>query len=259
MKIEETSYSDVARAAVGMAKQVDRIRPDVIIEPLRNGCVTTKIVMEALRNNLGVPIREYDPPIFPVVLNYSLEGHGQVSREQLTRLKKTRENDVFKEFYPKMEKLMIMDYTTGGESVSSYLKNTLNEITSFGKEVFINLMATNLKERQRKEMKRRNLLHDRRLKFHFSRVKESIPFDNDASICLDSYVCEPDNFDYGPLGFGSNSELTQESLDCDVRRSKEFYKSVKEGLDERKKRDLPYRVLERRLVKLKNTLDKILD
>jgi len=236
----DIDYDDIARAAVGMAKYVDEIRPDAILLPLRSGWTTSKFVMEALRNNLGVSTFDYDPPMFPVALN-SINKPYTVAKDQLARLEKLREQKEVKEMYQQFEKIMIIDFTNWGISPSNYLSQTLDEITRLGERIYVNFMAGSDREIQEKSLRDEGLLEDKRFEFHFSRIKNpEIPFDDNSwliGIKHDKF------FNYAPFGFPLEEEkgLSPQSFHVLECFSQELYKGVKEALNRRKCRDAQYR------------------
>ena len=236
----DIDYDDVARAAVGMAKYVDKIKPDAILLPLRSGWTTSKFVMEALRNNLGVSAFEYDPPMFPVVLNFINKPYI-VAKDQLARLEKLREQKEVKEMYPQFEKIMIIDFTNWGISPSHYLSQTLDEITRLGERIYVNFMAGSDIEIQERALRDEGLLNNKRLEFHFSRIKNpEIPFDDDSWLIG---IEHEKSFNYAPFGFPLEEEksLSPQTFHALESFSQELYKGVKEALNRRKGRDAQYR------------------
>jgi hypothetical protein len=236
----DIDYDDVARAAVGMAKYVDKIRPDAILLPLRSGWTTSKLVMEALRSNLGVSAFDYDPPMFPVALNFINKPYI-VAKDQLARLEKLREQKEVKEMYPQFEKIMIIDFTNWGISPSHYLSQTLDEITRFGERIYVNFMASSDREIQERALRDEDLLEDKRFEFHFSRIKNAeIPFDDDSWLIG---IKHDKSFNYVPFGFPLKEEkgLSPESFHALKGLPQELYKGVKEALNRRKYRDAQYR------------------
>jgi hypothetical protein len=233
----DIDYDDVARAAVGMAKYVDKIRPDAILLPLRSGWTTSKLMMEALRSNLGVSAFDYDPPMFPVALNFINKPYI-VAKDQLARLEKLREQ---KEVYPQFEKIMIIDFTNWGVSPSHYLSQTKNEITKLGERIYVNLMASCDSESQEREFRNEGLLKDKRFEFHFSRIKNpEIPFDDNSWLIG---LKNDKSFNYAPFGFPLEEEkgLSSQTFHALESFSQELYKGVKEALNRRKYRDAQYR------------------
>jgi hypothetical protein len=233
----DIDYDDVARAVVGMAKYVDKIRPDAILLPLRSGWTTSKLVMEALRSNLGVSVEEYDPPVFPMVLNHL---DFDISKQQLARLSNLRNEREFKEIYPKIERAMIIDHTNWCASPSFYLEKTANELAKFGEKVYVNFMAGSDKRCQKNTLKEANLLKDKRFEFHFSHIKEeTIPFDDHSALIGIQSVEKSCN--YVPYGFYFNGRYNSGDLYAIMGFSQELYKGVKEALNRRKDRDVQYR------------------
>lgn len=173
MKVD---FKDLAQTTVKMADYVNGVRPDAIIEPLRSGCVTGRLVMEALRSNVKVSVDEYDPPIFPVVLKYY--NTDDLSTLQLKRLRSLNANSMYRGFYPEIKRIMIIDQTVNGESPLCYLSDNFEEFEKFDK-VYVNLLATNNEETQMKVLS--DLIEDDKFEFKFSRIRQHkrIGFDND--------------------------------------------------------------------------------
>jgi len=239
--MEDIDYDDVARVSVDMAKYVDKIRPDVMTFPLRSGWTAGKFMMEALRNNLCISAAEYDPPIFPVALNFIDEPYT-VAKGQLARLEQLRNKKEVRENYPEFEKLMIIDSTNWCVSPTRYLLRTIDEITKFGEKVYVNFMAGSDRENQERVLRYYGLLQDDRLEFHFSRLKSmGIPFDNDDRLLG---IKSDKNFNYVPFGFPlkRRERLPSEPFDIIVESAQELYKNVKKALDRRKGLDKHYRL-----------------
>lgn len=236
----EIKNNDVARAAVGMAKNVDKVRPSVIFAPMRSGWTVSKIVMQVLRSNLGVKVTEYDPPVIPLILNHysSVPGKGQ-----LIRLDSLNQQKEFREIYP-IEKVMLIDHTIFGLSPSKYLGYVKDEITRFGNKTYVNLMTSNCEWDQKKYLS--EFLKDKRFKFHFSRLRDSeIPFDDKPLMIGLEYdnSLEDDGLrrhHYEPIRF-SNELTSYEDICRYMKDSEEFYKGIKKALDERMWRDRSYR------------------
>lgn len=250
---EEIDYKDIARASVNMAKYVDKIRPSAIITPMRSGWTTTKIMMEALRSNLGISALDYDPPVFPLILNYRNSVPGE---KQLIRLNSLNQQKEFREFYP-IEKVMLIDHTIHGLSPHVYLGAVKYEITRFGNKVYVNLMASNDEWDQSKYL--HEFLIDKRFKFHFNRLKDSwIPFDNKPIMIGLEYDRSWEDDDwlerhhYEPTGFG-NEWTSYENICRCMKDSEEFYKGVKKALEKRMWRDVNYRK-QRKSVRIENPI-----
>jgi hypothetical protein len=212
MKEEDfIDFNDLAKISVQMAKKVDSARPEVVALALRSGVVAGNMTMEALRSVVGVKTEEYDPAIFHVVLKYNKAQ--EESRCQMNQLHQTLSNKDFRKIYPDFKKLMIIDYTICGDSVSSYLCAVKNQLPKFGK-VYVNLMAACNNYRQESEFKAYDHFNNHNLQIEFSRLKDPhILFDDEDSMIGLSFT---NSFDYMPV-------IGEES--------KTFYGKFKKALD----------------------------
>ncbi|MFH1229689.1 MAG: hypothetical protein V1678_04680 [Candidatus Aenigmatarchaeota archaeon] len=209
--LELVDFDDLARTSVKMAKIMNLVRPEVVALPLRSGVVAGNLTMEAMRSALEIKADEYDPAIFPVVLKYN--SAQPESRCQINQIHETLGNNDFKSIYPDFRKMMIIDYTICGESVSSYLCAIKDNLSAFGK-VHVNLMASDRSFKQEREFGYYDHFSNKNLQIYFNRLKSpEIVFDNqDRILGLTCTEC----YDYVPMA---------------VQESKTFYRNFKKALD----------------------------
>ena len=228
-------YDNIAKSIIDMARYVDRVRPSMVLLPLTSGCVTGKLVFEALRNNVNVPAKEYDPPAFPLVLNHygEIPAINEVTDMQLKRMEETKRNSDFNRIYQsKQDSLMIIDHTNICASVQAYMKSNMKSLKRIGKPLHVNLLAGKDRNSQMHILSENGLDNEKGIYFHFSRIKrEKIPFDDyheKTGIKGKYYIDERGDyfFDYFPV-ISSNASIKQQKKAL-------VYESVKKALDKAK-------------------------
>ena len=206
-EIDKIDYGDLAKAVLKMAKHVNRVRPDVILLPLRSGYVTGKLVVEALRCNLGVSPVSYDPPVIYTFMNHRPECDPRIDLKKL------------KSMHPDLKKIMIIDSTNQGLSPSLYLEH-LTESNEFGK-IYVNLMGADYPVIQKEKLER----FDGKLKIRITRLRsKEIPFDDRSNIIgITEYpeyndITKRNSYNYFPYG-----SLHYQGLSESQKTSEEFF------------------------------------
>lgn len=217
------NYENVADVVLDMAKYLNEKRPDTIIIPLRSGYPPGKLVIEALRDNLGVLPSEYDPPLIYMLLDFRRHPYA---KEHLTKLKKR---------YPEWKSIMIIDSTNWCSSPFMYLGRASKELKEF-ERVYVNLMASNSKSTKKSRVD----VEIKQFSLNVSRLKcKNIMFDNREDIMgIDKIICRDTNKEFEiknihcfPYGLSSTSF---ETLGRNQKISEEFFSRAKEALNKRK-------------------------
>jgi hypothetical protein len=170
------SMERLAYGAVDMAKYVLDVKPNALFGPVRSGWFTEKLVMEAIRRNLGVSKEEYNPPMFPLK-----KGKWNYKLVQLPQIYSLQDNESFKARYPKLDKPMIFDSTNTGISPEVYLRMNTDDFCAFGEKVYVNLLGTSNQEKQEHNLGK--LMANPRFEFHISRLDDDqIIFDDKNDI-----------------------------------------------------------------------------
>lgn len=235
---------DLAEAGLGVAKDIARIRPDIILVPLTGGYPVFRVSMEALRKNLKIPTLEYDPTVIFVPAGCE-PCRNEITNKILQKFLEKRRNLKGRN---KFNKLMILDTADRGISLRYILCETGETLRKLAKRIYVSCIVT--PEDFRTKDREKKLKRYRKRSFLRSMIKkdEFVKFFFHPSIAVHSYNNKPsiighERYEDNNLSVKRDRvsflpRYNPKHLDREPGISKRFYMRLNDALERLNKVDL---------------------